>query len=334
MIDKLSLENFTVFQKLTMDFCHGTNLMIGANGTGKTHILKIIYAILAAAKEKVDASEKIIKLFMTEKGHIEHLINRIGHCSVCKAKIRQKGKDSGVDFDNDGAYGSDQNFWDIKIDSLVYIPVKEMLANAPGFRSLYNLREIEFEEIYADILDKAYLPPLRKKLISDDQQKLLYIIEEVLEGKVILKGERFYLKDKYGELEFTLLAEGIRKFALLWLLIRNGSLRKGSILFWDEPEANLNPSLIKTLIGILLNLQKQGVQIFIATHNYIVLKEFDLQKEEENQVRFFSLTRNKESKNIDCQSFDNYIASLPHKISDAYTDLYDREVSRSLGGLK
>lgn len=30
----------------------------------------------------------------------------------------------------------------------VYIPVKEMLANAPGFQSLYAKREIDFEEIY------------------------------------------------------------------------------------------------------------------------------------------------------------------------------------------
>ena len=30
-----------------------------------------------------------------------------------------------------------------------------MLANAPGFRSLYARREIHFEEIYSDILMKA-----------------------------------------------------------------------------------------------------------------------------------------------------------------------------------
>ena len=33
----------------------------------------------------------------------------------------------------------------------VYI-VKEMLASAPGFRSLYEARETHFEEVYADIL--------------------------------------------------------------------------------------------------------------------------------------------------------------------------------------
>ena len=44
-------------------------------------------------------------------------------------------------------------------------------------------------------------------------------------------------------IEFTLLAEGLRKLGLLWLLIRNGSLKPGAVLFWDEPETNLNPKL-------------------------------------------------------------------------------------------
>lgn len=41
--------------------------------------------------------------------------------------------------------------------------------------------------------------------------------------------------------EFNLVAEGIRKMVLLWQLVKNGTLEKGSVLFWDEPEANINP---------------------------------------------------------------------------------------------
>ncbi len=56
--------------------------------------------------------------------------------------------------------GSDNNWgtaanWNASPIESVYIPVKEMLANAPGFRSLYAQREIHFESIYADIIDRA-----------------------------------------------------------------------------------------------------------------------------------------------------------------------------------
>ena len=49
-------------------------------------------------------------------------------------------------------------------------------------------------------------------------------------------------------LEFTLLAEGMRKLGLIWLLIQNGTLGNSSVLFWDEPETNLNPKLYGDVI--------------------------------------------------------------------------------------
>ena len=39
-------------------------------------------------------------------------------------------------------------------------------------------------------------------------------------------------------MDFSLEAEGLRKLGLIWKLIRNGLLEKGTVLLWDEPEAN------------------------------------------------------------------------------------------------
>ena len=63
----------------------------------------------------------------------------------------------------------------------VYIPVKEMLANAPGFRSLYAQREVHFEEIYADIVDRALLP-VRRGPTDRRRQKLLKILQGAIDG--------------------------------------------------------------------------------------------------------------------------------------------------------
>ena len=65
---------------------------------------------------------------------------------------------------------------------------------------------------------------------------------------------------------------------LLWLLIQNGTLNNGSILFWDEPETNLNPKLFGPVMNILLELQRDGVQVFLATHDYLILEELGPQK--------------------------------------------------------
>ncbi|MCE2487800.1 MAG: ATP-binding protein [Desulfurellaceae bacterium] len=152
-----------------------------------------------------------------------------------------------------------------------------MLSNAPGFLSLYAEREIHFEEVYADILHRAYRPLLRGPMDSL-RRRLLTKLQKAIDGKVTVNNDEFFLRNKQGNLEFTLLAEGMRKLGLLWLLIQNGTLQNGSVLFWDEPETNLNPKLFGILIDILLELQRGCVQIFLATHDYFILKELDLQK--------------------------------------------------------
>jgi len=215
----------------------------------------------------------------------------------------------------------------------VYIPVKDMMANAPHFRSSYNLREIHFEEVYADILDRAIRAPLRGPTDSS-RRKLLEILRHSISGTVVNKNEEFFLKNKQGELEFTLLAEGFRKLALLWVLIQNGTLLNGSVLFWDEPEANLNPKLMGTVVEILLELQRMGVQVFLTTHDYVILKEFDLQIQNDDKIQFHSLYRNKETGEIEATSTDKFLSISPNAIDDTFGDLVEREIRRSMEGTK
>lgn len=43
-VTKVKFENFTAFKKLEVEFSPGINALIGANGTGKTHLMKACYA--------------------------------------------------------------------------------------------------------------------------------------------------------------------------------------------------------------------------------------------------------------------------------------------------
>ncbi len=148
-------------------------------------------------------------------------------------------------------------------------------------------------------------------------------------SEIIIKNEEFYLKNNVGEIEFTLTAEGIRKLALLWILIRNGSLMKNSLLFWDEPETNLNPSLIPIVVEVLLELQQMGVQIFIATHSYVLCKEFELQRSR-HPVRYFSLYT-EENREISLQTSDVYHTLSPNRIADQFARMYGKEIELALG---
>lgn len=345
MITKVRFEKFTAFSSLDVECSPGVNVFVGTNGTGKTHILKTIYAACDITKTKKGFAEKINKVFLPSKEQIGRLVKRssvstAGFCEVVRKlpesdetiKIRISISNHTKTVDKAKVSGAPKSWSENEIES-VYVPVKEMLSNAPGLRSLYSRREITFEEIYPDIVDRALLP-LLKGPADRNRTHILKILQDAMDGKVTVDNEEFFLRNKQGKLEFTLVAEGLRKLGLLWVLIQNGTLLNGSVLCWDEPEANLNPSLMKTIVQILLELHRMGVQIFLATHDYVLLKEFDLQLREGDHLKFHALYRqDNDRKDIAIHSTSNYLEIHPNAIDDTFADLIDREIDRTLGRL-
>ena len=340
-ITRIKLENFTVFESLDLEPSPGINVLVGANGTGKTHLMKVCYAALASSGDGGPASNFYYKLrgcFLPHNRNLLRLIKRgdpdkTAWLDIFRGDSFVKGKlhkSIGGLTVLAGAQASDD--WNFSPLLATYIPSKDILANAPGFRSLYSAREVHFEETYIDILDRAYLPALRNPGEFVPAQ-ILEKLEATLGGKVTIHGEEFFLSDKQGEIEFTLLAEGLRKLGLLWLLIRNGSLRPGAVLFWDEPETNLNPKLYGVVIEVLLELQRIGVQVFLATHDYVILKELDLQAKEGDKVAFHSLYRSEETGEIVCRSTNSFLQIHPNAISEVFDSIYDRDVRRALEGI-
>ena len=52
----LHIENYSAFRNLDIDFCKGVNVFIGENGTGKTHLMKLLYSACQAADQKTSFS--------------------------------------------------------------------------------------------------------------------------------------------------------------------------------------------------------------------------------------------------------------------------------------
>jgi ABC-type transport system involved in cytochrome c biogenesis ATPase subunit len=132
-------------------------------------------------------------------------------------------------------------------------------------------------------------------------------------------------------------AEGYRKIGVLHRLLCNGSINPGAtgVLLWDEPEANLNPKLMKKLVQLLLELSRNGQQIVLATHDYVLLKWFDLlmEKGKDDHVRFHVLVREDDSGAIAIHSTNDYDQLANTGIAKTFSDLYDAEIERSLEGV-
>lgn len=337
-ITRVKLSNFTAFNQFDHRFAPGVTIITGANGTGKTHLLKLIYAACAITSgegKEFTFAQKINSVFRPFEGRLGRLARRQSG-SVTATILVESAADRQISykFSNHtkeaGASRSvAQAIWKNRQIVSAYIPVKEMLAHAPGFIATAARRELAFEDVYSDIIKAAYLPKL-KGPTGKDRTALLEKLQNAISGKVIIKGEYFFLKNSQGDLEFSLLAEGIRKLALVWLLIQNGTLLKGSVLLWDEPEANLNPALMEQLVDVILQLQRSGVQVILTTHNHVLLRYFDLKKKAGDSVEFLNLRRDEKTGKIFTQTGKSLGQMSSVAINEAIDRLYDSEVRSAI----
>ena len=306
-----------------MEFVKGLNVIIGENGTGKTHLLKLPYAVMALSAEEgrkrdgrqptkaflqTRLAEKLVSVFRPE-ARLGRLAHRQKGRSRCEVKLRFCDPGTSVEFNF-----ASQNKSEVVVDRTpsawsdiapVFMPTRELLMIYPGFVPLYETHHIEFDERWRDTCLLLGSPTV-KGIHESTVNRLRTPLEEQIGGRIVLeRKERFYLRPFGGgpssDMEMTLVAEGWRKLAMLARLIATGSLLDKGSLFWDEPESNLNPKLIREAAKAILRICGAGVQVFVATHSLFLLREFEvlLKREfEEVEHRYFALRRDGEGVEI------------------------------------
>lgn len=318
-INSIRLKNITVFNDLEMSCSNGINIIIGENGTGKTTLLKMIYA--NCEWNSKNKHESIFRYFNYGKKDINLLKShgRIHDESIFEATV------DGINYIYNLSQDGTLNLNKARENEVksIFIPTTEMLSHSKGFLALNQKYEMPFDATQIDIIVNAELPETRK--VSTLNQKLLDIISGVIEGVVIYENDTFYVVKNNGmKVEFSFEAEGLRKFGLLWKLIRNGLIEEGTVLIWDEPEANINAELMPSLVDVLLELQKNGVQIFIATHSYNLAKYFEIKRTDLDDVEYHSLYKSNNGVEVQSSKYFGKLTNNP--IIDADSKLLDEVI--------
>ena len=336
IIKRIKLENFTVFEDHQIDFEPGINVFIGENGTGKTHILKVLYSACQSVDQKVSFPHKLVLTMLPDDYKISRLITRrqgnrsalirifAGEPEVSQEKVITAsfhGNTKKWEADVTGESG-----WETSYEGLssIFIPAKEILSHSYNLNAASEKNNVRFDDTYLDIINAAKID-ISSGRNSVTKDAMLKKIQEITHGKVFydVKRDEFYLVDGSSKQEFNLVAEGIRKMALLWQLVKNGTLEKGSILFWDEPEANINPAYISIIIEMLLELQRKGVQIFISTHDYMIANYFEVKKTKEDSIVFHSLSRTEAGGKIQYEKSLRFADLKNNAIITAFNKLLD-----------
>lgn len=346
MLKSLSLENFTVFSSAQFEFSPGINVIIGENGTGKTHLLKAAYCLRKAWPDfmpdplpptekhaEVYFEKRFMGLFQPE--HLASLIRR------GKAEADLSAEICGIEcaifsifpswrvsiHDTDGLSATFPkiDWWSHKTGKAIFIPSKEIVSFYEGLGGLLDEYKIKLDATYKDMAVNFDFP----ELINPPNLKVIQELDTILKGRLELEGRKLVFIETDGyRVETPLLAEGVRKLAMLPYFIRHGLIRmKGETLFWDEPETNLNPRLISKLAEALVILARKGVQIILATHSLFLLKEIDLQLQlaaETSKVpsKFFALSLGNDG--VQVSAGENLVDIDPITALDMEIDQADR----------
>jgi energy-coupling factor transporter ATP-binding protein EcfA2 len=309
MLKSLHLNSFTVFPEARFIFGKNLNVIIGENGAGKSHVLKAAYSAIAvsAARSKdgttdvpsraqlqTALAEKLQAVFRPDG--LGRLVRRQQGRGKCRLSYVFDVSKLNLEFSFSTVAKTEVTLEILptaRVEKLpVFLPTRELLTIFPGFVSLYETTHLQFEETWRDTCILLGAPLARGPRESRIKQ-LLVPLEEAMGGSIELyRSDRFYLHLPSGTMEMHLVAEGLRKLATIARLIATGSLLDKGYLFWDEPEANLNPKIIKTVAKTILQIAESGIQVFVATHSLFLLRELHILQQREFkalETRYFGL---------------------------------------------
>ncbi|MBO1390904.1 ATP-binding protein [Vibrio cholerae] len=288
MISEFKLENYGPIETASGKGLGKINLILGENSTGKTFLLKALYSAIRSHEEANKGnSNQDFSDVLSNKLYWTFQVDKIGDIVT---KGDSKRLLASLSFDDNSSlifsFGKDttkkvtpdHNNLTKRESNSVFLPPKEVLSLMNVIdKSTNHDKVFGFDATYADLVAALRLPTQKGRnhgAFASSRKQL----EDMFFGKVEFDSSRNEWIYKKGNTKFSIMsaAEGVKKIAILDTLLGNRYLNTDSIVFIDEPESALHPTAIVKLLDIVAVLAQAGIQFFLATHSYYVIKKLAL----------------------------------------------------------
>lgn len=356
MITSISIKNFMAHSNVSFTDIPEINVIIGKNDTGKTGLLKLLYATVKSLEVyslktkstdvsfKKELADKLHDTFMPRKNGLGDLVQK-GSKDKLEANITVVGNNKKYKQSIYFSFGdrTEKSISSVnepieplpdKIINALFVPAKEVLT---AFTDIRNIRDnfygVGFDDTYLDLIKALDLPTTKGK-VANELTQVNKSLEDLFEGKIEQTGQKeqpFTFKRGNQQFAMQQTAEGIKKIGILTTLITNRQLGKGTVLFMDEPETALHPDAIRQMVEMLVAMSKAGIQIFIASHSYFVIKQMSIcaQRDKLN-IGCWNLSREngKPVENTQHNLIDGVLPS--NSIIDEALKMFDEEININL----
>lgn len=338
-IDEIQLNNFGIIEKFSSNRFSNINLIIGENGTGKTFLLKALYSAVRSMEEYKRGDDiKTINEILSEKLRWTFQVDKLGD-------MVSRSAEDGLSFEL--RLGSDRINYQFsqsatskvgaaeapdrgKAGNSIFIPAKEVLSL---FSVILKSREVDkafgFDDTYYDLAKALRISPSRENnytVFANSRKKL----SDVIDGRVDYdeeSGKWLYKNRKNQKFSIGATSEGVKKIAIMDRLLANGYLDHNSIIFIDEIESALHPKAVCQFLDMIDTIANDmGLQVFITSHSYFVIKKlFLIALKREGSVSCISLNKGQEA-----QIYDLYDGMPENSIIDTSIRLYEQEIEEVL----
>ena len=287
MLNNIRIENFGPLTEMDWSNVGKINLVIGANDSGKTFLLKALYSAVRTLEEYRRGNERRSAAeILAEKLYWTFQPDKIGDLVAKGADgpilfsitLDEKLFRYGFGKDTTKQISSIENHVPPRDNNSIFLPAKEALSlHRVILKSREQDKVFGFDDTYLDLARALRQSPgggENHKAFSKARQSL----ETIVGGKVEYNEAAGRWQFKKGNQKFPIgvTAEGVKKIAILDTLLGNRYLDTKSIVFIDKPESALHPAAISQLMDVVAMLAGRGMQFFLSSHSYFVVKKLFL----------------------------------------------------------
>ena len=234
-----------------------SNLVDEINDTLKISDKEIIKVIVSRVMNK-EFHNQINTVFCKEKRNI--------------GKINLEIKDRSIDLKVENNEISDiQNYFLINKET-VYI-------DNPFILDSYDYEEENHQthlanNIFSENENSAISEIKVKKKLNNIYKKLNSVLSgEILENK----NSKFVYRKNGEDIDLKNLSTGLKTFAIIKMLLQNGTLEENGTIILDEPEIHLHPEWQLKFAELIVLLQKEfGMHILLTTHSPYFLNAIEV----------------------------------------------------------
>lgn len=300
MLKNISIQNFGPLQDVKWPTPSSQlNVILGKNSSGKTFLLKVLYAAVRSLEEhrrgndnrsfKQVLDDKLFWTFQSEK-----LGDLVRKGQKEKLRFSAQVDEQKIQFDftasaekGVGSYSENPQARDAVS---LFLPAKEVLSLFHVIKKSRGLdHEFGFDDTYYDLVKALEKAPTQGR-VGDSFSTARRTIEDLLSGRLEYTDNKWTFRVANQIYPIQLTAEGLKRISIIDRLIVNRTLSPSSILFFDEPDAMLHPTAIVSIMDALGSMAMAGMQIFVATHSIFVLKKlFIMAKSKAVAVNVLSL---------------------------------------------